>query len=69
MYVSTATCASGHRSAAAASMRFGPQAITTSASGAAATAVPGVPCEPSSVAQITASPSFSAHSSAAVRAP
>src|SRR5205809_3034058 len=50
-------------------MRLGPQATTTSPSGAAATAVPWNPREPSSVAQINVSPSASAHSSAAVRAP
>src|SRR5690242_4651815 len=69
MYVSTATCASGHRSATAASMRLGPHASTTSASGAAATAVPRTPRDPSSVAHTTLSPSASPQSSAAVRAP
>src|SRR5690348_7320729 len=69
MYVSTATCASGHRSATAASMRLGPHASTTSASGAVATAVPRTPRDPSSVAHTTLSPSASPQSSAAVRAP
>src|SRR5579859_7764330 len=50
-------------------MRFGPHASTRSASGAAATAVPAKPEVPSSVAMITSSPSDSAHSSSAVRAP
>src|SRR5229473_7592165 len=69
MYVSTATWDRGQRCATAASMRFGPQASTSSASGAAATTVPAKPALPSSVARITSSPSVSEQSSSAVRAP
>src|SRR5712692_5749660 len=69
MYVSTATCASGQRIATAASIRFGPHASTMSVSGTADTAVPAKPREPSSVAQITSSPSASEQSSSTLRAP
>src|SRR6266851_5103404 len=69
MYVSTATCASGHRDATPASIRLGPQASTRSTSGTAATAVPAKPRVPSSVAQMTSSPSASEHRSSALRAP
>src|SRR5216683_3162334 len=69
MYVSTATCASGHRDATPANIRLGPQASTRSTSGTAATAVPANPRVPSSVAQITSSPSDSEHRSSALRAP
>src|SRR5256885_3881326 len=50
-------------------MRLGPHPRISSASGAAATAVPAKPRVPSSVARMTSWPSVSRPSSAAVRAP